>query len=298
METLPPLLVRHTVLPFLSSIDMLSLRMTCVAMYTETRGLYIYMEDIKSRSIPHWKWIYNNLLSTCNCGTCRPFRGFYYTMARRAGPRVVRHFISTSAFRAHLAWEPDVVCHMMRGAIESGCMATLILVRGITPTHIMGQSIQQAVRYNNAAAFHFLLDLGHRPPAFPSGIENVFCMAGINGNQSIVQRLLSDDFANGDMSLIALMAQEAVIYDNPQVIHLIDQYELADILTMEHLRLAIRHDHREVFEALIAAGLWVTHEDSDLVVAWRSVNVAKTWYTLNLPCTHAALQWIRQHNSP
>lgn len=293
MDKLPPFLLRQKILPFLSSMDMLALRLTCKSLKADTRGLSIYFRDLTSRRVAYWDWVYNVLLGICGCGTCHYFRSYYYAMSRRAGPRVLRNHLHSGRYLRSVSWNPDVTCYMMRGAIQSQCLHSLVITRGAVPIqYYNNEAIEMAVRYNNRKAFFFLLDMGHRPPIYASGLSRMFIMAGVHGTYEIVERMLSDDFANGDMTLIHSMAKEAVIYDNPDVIDLIDRYDLAEILDHELLLIAIRHDSARAFRSLLSTGMWVAHDDSDQVMAWRSYKVGRVWVELLLPCLPHTRPWF------
>ena len=296
MDTLPPLFLRHSILPYLSSTDALALKLTKRWMARELRDLRTNILDAHSPRVHYWCWLFRTLKGYCRCGICKPYSGFYYILAKNSNPRILRHFVSTAPFQKVLSDDVSILRKMVRGAIESQNLQHLQIVRGVIPMIFLESAPKWAVQYNNDKAFNFLLDVGHSPMPWQSMTRDIYTLAGINGNPAIYRRLLADDVHNGDLELVWDMAKEAIIYNHPDVIDSIRFYDLAAAFDRELLLLTIRYDRLKMFLSIMETGVWVNADDSSLVMLYNSRTIARKWWEYELPVLPHVRAWMIKNN--
>ena len=290
--TLPPyLVIRYSVLPYLSTVDALAVKLTCRHFYYAANRIRTKVTELQSPRVTYWVWVFRTMRGACECGLCKPMYAFYYTLAKQAPVKVMRHFLNTKHFFRVVGQEPESLNKMVRGAIESGSIQKVILARGVVPQHYLVTAVRMAVQYRNSRAFHFLMDVGHCPSSWETQMLAIYRAAGMNADHTIYTRLLSENVHNGDLSLVKEMVVEAIVFDHPEVLESVWYHDMTQAFDESLVDLAIRHDRLACLK-LILESLWITEEDSARIMLYNAVCIGRWWYATGLPAYPHVRAWM------
>jgi hypothetical protein len=269
---LPVDILRHGIRPFLDSIDTMALRMTCKDTAHALYGIPVDMGEIDSGRVLYWNWIRDTI--HCDCTFCRPIRAFYYTMAKRAGYRYMKHFVSSRFYREQVRANSDVFCRMLDGAVASFNISIVRLVRGSVPSVYHQWATMHAAKQNYTTAFTYLLDLGD-VPARESMINYVLRHIGTHGNMVMLRRFLIH--LPQDFDINQLVEATIANQHNTMLAYLNQQGWTFHPTTVNT---AILYDNPEAFAILVDNGLWPEMEASRLIITYGAVRVGRYWESI------------------
>lgn len=294
-ETLPSLLVRDGIFPYLDSLDILACRYTCKALKTDTSEIPIMLSDGADKTTKYWRWIYS--IIECWCYQCEPMCSYIYWLVRVARYQTIAGFFNSHKYSMIIKHCPETTRRAMLGAAARGDLRIAKLVRGCTPhaTYQRNNVLVEACKYNHTNMFSWLVDMGDIPLPDTAQSFNVAINIGEQGNINMMRVLVTRgfDLTADHWWLVTIHAMQRRHY---HLLRYIYAYAPNEMYTRRFLLAAITNDNPIAFTVFLEkTNEWPTIEDSEFLLVYKAIKVARIWSMLSFPMLGSVMRWYDFH---
>jgi hypothetical protein len=290
-SVLPGDVIRHEILPYLDSLDILALRYTCKLLKYDTRSIPTYISDAKNRSTKYWSWIYSRV--ECWCYECQPMKLYIHWLTRIANPRTARAFFNSHKYRMIVRHCNRVTNSAMLGACARGDLRIAALVRGSIPfvAYNREEVLYEACKHQHTRLFSWLVDIGDIPKADSVQSYQICMLIGEHGNLIMLRSLMARGFEM-DVDHWWLVAIGAMKMRHDYITRLISVCAPNDVFSYRFLLASITYDNTIAFRVCLERGTWPMASDSEHLRLYNARNVARQWYLLDMPILPTIRLWI------
>lgn len=295
-KTLPTLLVRHGIFPFLDSLDILACRYTCKSLKNDASAIPTMLSDGADKTTKYWRWIYS--IIECWCYRCEPMSAYLYWIVRVARYQTIAAFFNSYRYSLIIKHCPDTTSRAMLGASARGDLRIAKLVRGCTP-HICYRRddvLAEACKHNNTNVFTWLIDMGDMPDSNHVQAFNIAIYIGEQGNLSMMKVLLVRGFSLQEDHWW-LIAIHALRHRHNHLLRYIFTYAPNSLFNRRFMLASITHDNPVAFRVFLEkTNDWPTAEDSEYLRIYNAGKVARIWDVLGFPMLGTVRRWYTTYH--